>query len=72
MNALNCGALAVLPMMLAYVGPGPGLSMMWALLGLLVTILAAFSAIAVWPVRLLMRRWRRRADSSESNRSAQG
>ncbi len=72
MNALTCGAVTVLPMMLAYVGPGPGLSMMWALLGLLVTVLAAFSAIAVWPVRVLMRRWRGRSDSAESPRSAQG
>lgn len=72
MNALMCGAVQLVPIMFAYVGPGPGLSMMWALLGLLVTILAAFSAIAIWPVRVLMRRWRGRNTSPESARSVQG
>ena len=44
--------------MLAYVGPGPGLSMTWALWGPLATLFAAISAIALWPLRVLLRRLR--------------
>lgn len=43
---------------LAYVGPGPGLSMLGAILGLLFTLFLCFSAIALWPIRALIRRWR--------------
>jgi hypothetical protein len=51
---------AIVSSCFAYVGPGPGLSMTWALVGLLATILAAVSAIALWPVRALFRRLRQK------------
>ena len=63
--------LAMLPALpcLAYVGPGPGLTMIGALIGLLATLLVALSAIALWPVRALFRRWRqRRAEGQLVNR----
>ena len=51
-----------LPALLAYVGPGPGLSMMWALIGLFATLLAALFAIACWPLRVMMRKRRERRE----------
>ena len=47
--------------MLAYVGPGPGLSMTWALWGLLATLFTALSANALWPLRVLLRKLREKA-----------
>jgi len=41
-----------------YVGPGPALSMTWALLGLMATLGAALFALMAWPVRRLLRRRR--------------
>lgn len=49
---------------LAYVGPGPGLSMLWALIGLLGTVAFAVGAVALWPLRSLWRRLRRGKDDS--------
>jgi hypothetical protein len=40
---------------LAYVGPGPGLSMVGVLFGLLATLLAAIAALAFWPIRAFIR-----------------
>ena len=51
-------SLAFMLPCLAYIGPGPGLTMIWALIGLLATILTALSAIALWPLRLLFKRLR--------------
>jgi hypothetical protein len=49
-----------LPAPLAYVGPGPGLSMLGALIGLVATLAIALLAVALWPLRVLMRRLRQR------------
>lgn len=43
---------------LGYVGPGPGLSMIGVLIGLVATLLAAFWAVAMWPLRAFLRRRR--------------
>ena len=43
-----------------YVGPGPGLSMAWALIGLLATLFVAAWAVALWPIRVVLRRWRQK------------
>jgi hypothetical protein len=50
----------------AYVGPGPGLSMASALLGLLVTLFVAVGAVAFWPIRVLLRRWRERRGARQA------
>lgn len=55
---LNPEAGAAASVGLAYIGPGPGLSMTWALFGLVLTVLAALWAIVLWPARLLLRRLR--------------
>lgn len=41
---------------LAYVGPGPGLTMLWALIALIGTIGLAVLYLLIWPLRLLFRR----------------
>jgi hypothetical protein len=41
--------------LLAYVGPGPGLTMVWAFLGLLGTIALAILSLLLWPIRMLIR-----------------
>lgn len=43
---------------IAYVGPGPALSSLGALLALLATLFVCFSAVALWPIRVLRRKFR--------------
>ena len=45
--------------LLAYVGPGPALSMTWALLGLFATLATAVFALFAWPIRRMVRRFRK-------------
>jgi hypothetical protein len=44
--------------LLAYVGPGPGLTMAWAFIALMGTIALAVLSLLIWPIRLLIRRLR--------------
>ena len=53
--------------LLGYIGPGPGLSMIGALLGLAVTLGFALWAILLWPYRVLMRKLRERREVSSSS-----
>lgn len=55
--ALFC--LASTPAM-AYVGPGAGLTLLSALWGLLIAVLAAAGFLLLWPIR----RWRRRRQAA--------
>lgn len=50
--------IATLSATLAYIGPGPGLSMTWALIGLVGTVLSAVAALLFWPVKVMLRRLR--------------
>lgn len=43
---------------LAYVGPGPGLTMVWAFIALLGTICLSLLYLLTWPLRRLLR-WAR-------------
>ncbi len=51
-------AIGTLSATLAYIGPGPGLSMTWALIGLVGTVLSAVVALLFWPVKIMLRRLR--------------
>jgi hypothetical protein len=53
-------ALAASAPAMAYVGPGAGLTLLSALWGLLVAVLAAVAFLVVWPIR----RWRRRRQAA--------
>lgn len=44
----------------AYVGPGPGLTMLGALWGVLATLFLAVGAVLIWPIRALIRKLRKR------------
>ena len=50
----------------AYVGPGPGLTMIGVLIGLIATLFAAFSAVALWPLRAMLRRMRENREHASS------
>ena len=49
---------------LAYVGPGPGLSMVWALVILVGTVLASIAAVFLWPMRVALKKMRGGGDES--------
>jgi membrane protein implicated in regulation of membrane protease activity len=49
---------------LAYVGPGAGLSLLGALWGLLLAVLAALSFIILWPLKRYRRRQRARQEAT--------
>ncbi|MFV1966825.1 MAG: hypothetical protein ACC628_15475 [Pirellulaceae bacterium] len=49
---------AIPPSLLAYVGPGAGITMLGALWGVLVAIVVALWAVLYWPLRSLLRRRR--------------
>ncbi|MCO6045957.1 hypothetical protein NG895_18820 [Aeoliella sp. ICT_H6.2] len=51
-------AIALMLPILGYVGPGPGLTMLTALFGLLATLAIALGAIAIWPIRMMLRKLR--------------
>jgi hypothetical protein len=46
---------------LAYIGPGAGITMLSALWGVVVAVLLAIGAVLFWPIRALMRRFRKGA-----------
>lgn len=57
-------ALATSPA-LAYVGPGPGLTMIGSLIGLVGSVLVALLMVVVWPLRLYMKK-RKKPASAEA------
>jgi len=63
--------LGSLPAILAYVGPGPALNMAWALVGLLLTLFAAGSAVLFWPLRVAIRKFRERRPSQSADAPAE-
>lgn len=70
---LEISVSALLPLthgVLAYVGPGPGLSLTWALLGLIATIFTAIFAVLFWPIRVLLRKIRGGGEEEASEEDA--
>jgi membrane protein implicated in regulation of membrane protease activity len=51
----------------AYVGPGAGLSLLGALWGLLVALVAALAFVVLWPLRRLMKQ---RAQAAQAAKGA--
>ena len=58
--------VAVSPAALAYIGPGAGISVLGSLLGILGTIVVAIGAIIFWPIRRLMKRRKKTAQTAEN------
>jgi Na+-driven multidrug efflux pump len=52
------------PVAVAYVGPGAGLGVLGAALAVLAAIVVTVIGVVVWPVRMLMRRRKQRADEA--------
>lgn len=51
-------------LVIAYIGPGTGLSALGALLALVVGLIVTFFAFVWYPIRRLRRKWRTRAVKS--------
>jgi len=51
LSTIDLGAATAL---VGYIGPGPGLSMLGALIGLIATVVAALGAVLLWPIRALL------------------
>ena len=51
---------------LAYVGPGSGITMLWALLAVLGAILFTVVGLLLWPIRLLLRSIKRKKSKNGS------
>ncbi len=51
---------------LAYVGPGPGLTMIGSLFGLIGSIFAALFMILLWPIRLYYKKMKARKNGAAS------
>ena len=53
---------------MAYVGPGAGITMLGALWGVFIAILAALGAVLYWPIRSVIRKRKKRlAADAEAN-----
>ncbi len=55
---------------LAYIGPGAGISFVGSLLTTLIVSLLAVAAVLFWPVRYLLRRWRKPVAASAQEDSS--
>ena len=49
----------------AYIGPGSGISLLGGIWSVLVGILLALAAILFWPIRLMIKRMRRRRNERQ-------
>ena len=65
--AVILGAATLAQPAFAYVGPGAGLSLLGALWGLLLALVAAVGFVVAWPVRRWLKR-RRKADAQSDPR----
>ena len=60
---LTLTLLAPVSTVVAYVGPGAGMSVLGSLLSILATIFVAIGAIIIWPLRKFMKRRKARRNS---------
>ena len=56
--------------LLGYIGPGSGLELVGAVIGLAVTLGTSSLFIVLWPVRKLLRRWRGTSESTTDELAA--
>ncbi len=68
--------LAVLLLLLAstahaYIGPGAGIPVLGSLIGIIITIVIAISAILFWPIRKMLKRGKK-AKTTETTASTEG
>jgi hypothetical protein len=52
---------------LAYIGPGAGLGALGAVLGFIIAILVAILIVLSWPIRLLLRKRKKKKQSIDTN-----
>lgn len=62
-------AVAIPGSAFAYVGPGAGLTMLGALLGVLAALVLAITGVLLWPIRAMLAR-RRQAKKAEPRASS--
>jgi membrane protein implicated in regulation of membrane protease activity len=53
----------------AYVGPGAGLSLLGALWGLLLAVIAALGFVIMWPLRRMRKRAKEKREAAAANES---
>ncbi len=70
MDPLNLVGPALATSALAYIGPGPGLSMLTALLGLIATVLLAIVAVFFQPLRIMWRKFRNKGTEEAGDDAA--
>ena len=51
----------------AYIGPGVGITMLWAFWAVLIIVLVAAGGVLVWPLRSLRRWWQSRSPKKKGN-----
>ncbi len=51
---------------LAYIGPGAGAGFIGSLLTTISVILVSLLAILIWPIRLLIKRWKKRKAGADA------
>lgn len=57
---------------LAYVGPGPGITFLGALLALIVAVLVALGGVILWPLRSYWRKRKNAKTGAESETASEG
>ena len=57
-------------LVLAYVGPGAGISMLGALWGLIIGVVMAVGVILFWPIRLMIRKMKANKATAEEASAA--
>ncbi len=68
LSLLAFALLCPLPV-LAYIGPGAGISFFGSLIGVVITVFVAIGAIVLWPVRRMMKR--RKAAKADASAEAE-